>query len=316
MIRPKFTPRQLGAFTAVAELHSFRAAGERLHLTPSAVSQLVGELEKTVGFKLFDRTTRRVVISSGGKEFLGPARTVLRHFELADSAAADVRDKASGVVRVAAPQVLAAVALPAAIAAYRGSRPKVTVRIHDTAVEHLVDAVTNADVDFAVGPDRTVGEDVERRPVFSSPWVLWCAATHPLAHYRTVKWQQLRDTDLVAAGRDHELSVAQMRVALPAEERITPIDVVDNVTTALGMAAEGLGVTLAPAYVGVLGLHMGLVMRRVTDTEIVRQVSIYRPTIRSMSPAAEGFLLHLEDWLGAWSCQIEHTIENALGRSI
>lgn len=304
MARTRFSPRQLEAFMTVAETLSVRAAGERMHLTPSAVSQLINELEKSVGFKLFDRSTRRVILSAGGREFLGPAQSALRHLGLAESAATDVRDRAAGIVRVAAPQVLAGIALPGAIADFQMQRPKVTVRIRDTAVEDLVDSVSGADVDFAIGPDRAVNKAIERRHVFESPWVMWCAPAHPLAAQSEVSWQQLRNFDLVAAGRDHERSVHQMRTALPAEERVTPIYVVENVTTALGIASAGLAVTLAPAYVSAFADRMGLVMLRVVNAEIVREVIIYAPTDRSMSPAAEGFLEFLEPWLQEWNQQI------------
>src|SRR5438128_12515836 len=89
----------------------------------------------------------------------------------------------------------------------------------------------------------------------------------------------------VAAGRDHERSVSQMRASAPDDERIAPIDVVDNITTALGIAAQGQACTLAPAYVGALALLMGLVMRRVTHPEGMREGCIYRSAQRDMSPA-------------------------------
>ncbi|MFZ3116991.1 MAG: LysR family transcriptional regulator, partial [Variovorax sp.] len=62
--------RQLEAFARVAELHSFSAAAERLGLTAQAVSQLVAELESILGFRVFDRTTRRVALSAAGRDFL------------------------------------------------------------------------------------------------------------------------------------------------------------------------------------------------------------------------------------------------------
>ena len=58
----RFTLRQMEAFAAVAELHSFTVAAERLGMTGQAVSQLVAELEAILSFRLFDRTTRRVEI--------------------------------------------------------------------------------------------------------------------------------------------------------------------------------------------------------------------------------------------------------------
>ncbi len=296
----RFTPRQFEAFLTVAEWRSFSLASQRLGLTASAVSQLVTELEQIVGFRLFDRTTRKVTLSAAGLEFLGPARTVLVQLHRAESAAADVRNRAAGLVRVAAPLAIAAILLPSAIRDFQLERPKVRIRIRDVPVEGLNDAIAEADSDLAIGPDRITTGDVASTPMFDSPWVLWCAADHALARRRTLRWRDLRDYPIVAAGRDHERSVAQMHAALPEDERVTPIDVVDNITTALGLAAKGLAVTLCPAYVAALALPLGLVMRRVVDREVIRQVCLYRPIARTLSPAAEGFAEYLTGWIPRW----------------
>ena len=129
--------------------------------------------------------------------------------------------------------------------------------------------------------------------------MLWCSPEHPLAARRRLAWGDLRDVALVAAGRDHERSVARMHLNTPEGERIRPVDVVDHITTALGMAAAGIAVTLAPAYVGVLAGKLGLVMRRVVDPETIRQVCLYRPTSRAISPAAEAFGEFLVERLAA-----------------
>jgi len=297
---PRFTPRQLDAFLTVAELHGFSAAGARLHLTPSAVSQLIAELESALGFRLFDRSTRSVALSGAGREFLGSAANVLEQLRLAETAASDLRNRAAGTVRVAAPLIMASVVLPAAIRAYRRNRPKVVVRLRDIAVEALVDVVASGGADLALGPDRVSGDEVNRTSLFDSPWVLWCAQDHPLAARRTLRWPDLRAHQIVAAGRDHERSVAQMRASLPEEERITPIDVVDNASTALGLAAQGLAATVSPAYVGVVARPLGLVMRRILDPEVMRQVCLYRPASRAIPPAAEGFAEFLDPWLRDW----------------
>lgn len=296
----RVTLRQLEAFVVVADLHSFSAAGERLGLSAQAVSQLVAELESTLGFRVFDRTTRRVDLSSAGRDYLAAAQTVLRHVQAAETAADDVRHRAAGLVRVGAPLVLAATAVPAAVRDYAALRPKVVVRIRDVPVDDLVDRVEAGDVDIAVGPDRSVGSGVSAEPLFDSPWVLWCAADHPLAAMPRLRWSDLRQQPLVAAGHDHERSVAQMRLGVPEGERVSPVDVVDNISTALGIAAQGLAATLAPAYVGVIARSFGLVMRRVVEDETVRKVCLYRPLARSLSPAAEGFAEHLAQWLARW----------------
>lgn len=286
---PRYTVRQLDAFLTVADVLSFTDAGNRLGLTPSAVSQLVQELETEVGFKLFDRSTRKVTLSSAGKEFLAPAGQVMRHLRLAEMAAADLRSGSAGLVRVAAPMVIASSMLPKLIRTHMAEQPHVTVRIRDAAVEHMVELVEAGDVDIAMGPDRGVGDGVRRVALFDSPWVLWCAPTHHLASKAVLTWDELRGESLVAAGRDHEFGVQRMRAGLPVDERIVPIDVVDNVSTALGIAAEGLAATLMPAYVSSWAERFGLVMRRVLEPEAMREVCLYLPTRRAMSPSARGF---------------------------
>ncbi|WP_081069674.1 LysR family transcriptional regulator [Burkholderia stagnalis] len=301
MALTRVTVRQFEAFLAIVDLNSIAGAAARLGLTSSAVSQLLAELERELGFRLFDRTTRRVDLSSAGRDFLSSAESVLRHLHAAEQAASDIRNRAAGIVRVGAPLVLASTALPVAIADYRNLQPEVVVRLIDTSVDKLVDHVANGDVDLAVGPDKATGERVEREPLFPSPWVLWCAPSHPLARRRRILWQDLRGLPIIATSRDHEASVDQMLAERPTHSRIAPIEVVDNVTTAFGLAAQALAVTLTPDYVKPLARTFGLTMRRVIEPETIREVCIYRPVTRALSPSAAGFAQFLVEHLKVWN---------------
>ncbi len=297
----RFTLRQIEALIAVAELHSFSAAAVRLGLTAQAVSQLVAELEAHLGFRLFDRTTRRVALSIAGRDFLPSAQILMRHVQGTETVADDVRHQATGILRIGAPLVLACTAIPEAIKAFQMSRPRVVVRVRDVAVDELTKCVASGDVDLAVGPDRATGDEISSLVLFNSSWVLWCSPKHPLAKRKRLKWSDLMGEPLIAAGYDHERSVAQMRLSVPEESRVVPMDVVDNITTALGLAAQGKMSTLAPAYISVLAEKFGLVMRRVVEPETVRKVCLYMPTARALSPAAEAFAEHLADWLPEWA---------------
>lgn len=300
MALTRWTLRQIEAFTAVAEAHSFTAGAARLGLTAQAVSQLVAELEAVLGLRLLDRTTRRVALSSAGRDFQATAEGLLRQARALDGAAADIRQRAAGVVRVGAPQVLAATVLPVVMRRYRAQRPKVVVRLRDVAVELLEQSVASGDVDLALGPMASTANDVQVTPVFDSDWVLWCAPDHPLAQRKQrVCWSDLQSTPLVLAGRDHERHLAPLPHHAPENQRATPVDVVDNITTALGLAAQGLAATLSPDYVAALARPMGLVMRRVHAPLEVRGVGLYRSAVRELSPAAQGFVAFLCESLQA-----------------
>ena len=71
------TLRQLNAFINVAETSSFTRASDKMHLTQSAVSGLIKELENNLEVLLFDRTTRQLSLSVVGYHLLPQARRVL-----------------------------------------------------------------------------------------------------------------------------------------------------------------------------------------------------------------------------------------------
>lgn len=119
-----------------------------------------------------------------------------------------------------------------------------------------------------------------------------------------MRWAELAGVAIVSAGRDHEHNVAQMHRDVPAGTRVTPVDVVDNISTALGIAAQGLAITLAPAYVAVLAQPLGLVMKRVIEPEAVRKVCLYEPSARTTSQAATGFGEFLTQWIPHWAAGI------------
>lgn len=292
---PRFSPRQLDAFIAVAELANFSLSAKRLHLSPSAISALISELELSLGFGLFERTTRKVSLTAEGREFLPSALAVQRQLSRATLAAVDIRDKTSDVVRIAAPMAIAAFILPTLIARHRATTPKTVVRIIDTGVEWLSDRVQIGEADLAMGPDRFAPADVKRTDVFATSWVIWCLPDHELAQRQAVRWADLAGTDVYAAGRDHEHSI---RPLLPADSdaaKIQPVQVVDNVSTALGVAAAGLGVTFSPDYVAPLARSLGLVQRKLTEPSITRWMSLYEPLDRKLSPAVRAFRDYLAD---------------------
>src|SRR5436309_8320704 len=80
--------QNLQAFRAVAEVQNLRAAAEVLHLTHSAVSQQIRGLEEQLGFDLFDRRGRRVVLNPAGEALLRSVQAALAQLDDGVQAAA------------------------------------------------------------------------------------------------------------------------------------------------------------------------------------------------------------------------------------
>ncbi len=92
--------RHLRYFVAVGEEEHFGRAAQRLRVAQPALSRQIQDLEREIGFKLFDRLSRGVKISSAGKLFLEDARGILQQLNEATERAQRVARGQSGTLRV------------------------------------------------------------------------------------------------------------------------------------------------------------------------------------------------------------------------
>src|ERR1700758_5555708 len=121
--------RQLRALIAVAELGSFTDASRRLHVTQSALSLLVKDLEQALGVRLMDRGPRGATLTAAGADFLPLAAKVLEDLDAAVRSAAQLRDRRRGTVRVACTPLYASTLIPQVIAEFRTEYPQIEIRL-------------------------------------------------------------------------------------------------------------------------------------------------------------------------------------------
>ncbi|MDM0011692.1 LysR family transcriptional regulator [Variovorax sp. J22P168] len=289
------TLRQLRAFDAVAETGSFTAAAKALHLTQSALSVLVRELERETGVQLFDRHTRRVLLSDAGRTFQPLIQRLLADLASAVADLGDLRDKKTGLLRLAAPQLMACTLMPRVIAAWRERYPGVAVNLIDTLPEHLLAGLATGEAELAVGQDVEVDATIDRRILFRDRHWLICPADHRFANRRKVRWSELAPYTFIAPTRDFRQRVmpelpAEVRAWMQRSETLE----VSYMTTALGMVANGLGLTVCPSYSASLVRAHGLRMVRLDAPDFHREVCVYSAADRSLSPAAASFVEMLE----------------------
>lgn len=135
------------AFVQVAELGSFTAAAKRLRLSPSALSRRVGQLEDSVGVRLFHRTTRAVRLSEEGKTFFERARAALRDLDAAQEDTARLREKPAGLLRVEAPTIVGRHILAPSLNRFLAKHPEVQVEL--TLRDHPGDLASDG-IDLSV----------------------------------------------------------------------------------------------------------------------------------------------------------------------
>jgi DNA-binding transcriptional LysR family regulator len=284
------TLRQIRAFVAVARLGGFTAAAKRLHLTQSALSGLVKDLEEGLGVRLFDRNTREVVMTQAGREFLPLALRVLEDIEDAAARVTEIANSDRGIVRVAALELTSCTLLPPVIAAFHEKHERLEVRLIDTVLEQVLAKVKLGEVDLGIGPEPAPDPELDRAPLHSAPFLLACRPEHPLAKRKRTTWRELRGERFITMIRNFRSQVMNEMLGWPADLEIPQMREVALMTTALGMVQAGLGVTACPDYAGPLVRAFGLVLRPLAEPVVKAELYVFTRKGRSLSPAAARFV--------------------------
>jgi len=287
------TLRQMRAFVAVAKTGNFTLAAQNLHVTQSALSGLIKELEQTLEAKVIDRSTRRITLTDIGKELYPLFSQMIDDLDGALANVADHTSLKKGIVRIAAPQLLSCTLLPEAIAAYRARHPDIEVHLKDTAVEGVIARVLSGEADLGIGPEREPAPPLDARPLFEMPFALVFPKGHLLERQARVTWQDVARFPLISLqGQFTERLLDEVQAA-----SLKPANEVTFMTTALAMAAAGLGVTVCMPYAAPLATLYGLVMKPLEEPVLSRRFLTYTRQGRSLSPAAESFITFLNEFV-------------------
>lgn len=281
------TLRQLRAFIAVAELGQFNIAARNLHLTQSAVSILIRDLEREIGVRLFDRHTRMVSLTLVGQEFLPQARKIMKDLELA---VGDVRDNASlkrGQVTIAAAIVLAATVVPPIIASFLKKYPEISINIRDMPEEQITPALKRHEVDIAVGTLSEEDPEIDATPLLRDKLMLVCREDHRFANRKSVRWSELKDETLITLAASNPLRNIVEHNLIRVVPNYRPKYEVRFSTTAISMIAAGMGVSILPENSGQLASAVGVTTVDLIDPVVMRDVSLLQRRHHSLSPAAE-----------------------------
>jgi DNA-binding transcriptional LysR family regulator len=129
----------VAAFAAIAASASFTGAARKLAVSKSVVSERLAELERTLGAKLLQRTTRRVALTEDGTLFYERAKRILRDVELATSELAERRGALAGPLRISAPVSFGCLHLGTALFGFLAKHPAVelTLELEDRFVDVL-----------------------------------------------------------------------------------------------------------------------------------------------------------------------------------
>lgn len=278
-------------------------AAVKLHLTPSALSMLIRGMEADLGIRLFDRTTRRLVLTSAGKELLPVVQDIFANLEGKISALQQAQEERSSYFSIATSPLLAAVLMPKVIASFRQQHPSVRVVLFDSpSVESIPGLLRAGEVDMAIWTASNDTTDMHSTFLYADPLHFVCRLDHPWARRREIQWRELLGERLVLIRHGSGLRTLADRALLRWGQKITPSYEVSNVATAIGLIEAGEGVSVLPSYVisEAQSFHQDarLVSIPLVDPVIKREIVALMRAESDMTSASENFLSHFRRLAG------------------
>lgn len=286
------TIRQLRAFAAAARTLSFTRAARELHLSPSAVSLQIRELEEVLGARLFERG-RQLALTAAGVEFTRGCEQTLRAL---DTAVGDARDAAAvrrRRVRIGVGHLLAATVFPAALAAFARERSDVRVLIVDCPVEQLGPRVLAGEVDVAVGSVDAARPhpDLRIEPLLRDAiHVASLPGLAPPASRRGVPWSRLAGLPMIVVNAANEVWRPLPGLLAAHGATLSVGHEVALYSTGLALARRGLGHLLLPGFCARSPDLRDLVIRPLSQPSVAWNVSLLRRRVAAPSEAEEALL--------------------------
>ncbi|MEM8792412.1 MAG: LysR substrate-binding domain-containing protein [Pseudomonadota bacterium] len=248
-------PAWLKTFEAAARLGGFAAAAEELGLTPAAVSQQIRALEGRLGFQLFHRQARGVVLSEVGRSYLPAVQQAFETLSLATAGLFGLNEAERLIVR--APVSFATQRLAPVLPDFHDAHPGIPIRLSTSVWSDALEE-DQADIEIRYGDGKWPGQQVIR---LSEPGSIPICppgtnfGSDPLA---AIAAMMQRDAIHIMGCESFWTLFA--RAHSLAEDRISARSSVDSSTVAIEMVAAGLGVAL---------IAQDLAARAVSDGRVV-----------------------------------------------
>jgi DNA-binding transcriptional LysR family regulator len=263
-------PAQLAVLARVVDLNGFSAAARALGVPKAAVSRAIADLEKTLGVRVLQRTTRRLALTSAGQLVYPHARRLVEETEAARTQIARLRAPASGPLRVAADAAYGRALLAPLVPRFLESFPEVPleVSLHSGRLDDSCDVAICSGL-----PDSA---DIAHRLLGAPPAILCATPAYLLERGVPARPDDLRGHDLMApdtAGPEVRLELA--RGSQRAEVRLAAKLAVNDPAVLHAATAAGLGVGLLPEFLCRQGLATGRLKLVLADWRLPPATPLY-----------------------------------------
>lgn len=282
------------AFVAIADHGGFQKAADALHVTQTAVTQRLRNLEAFLGVTLIERTTRSLALTNIGQDFLPQGRRLLQELSTALNEIRESGKAQRGDISVACVPTAGIRYLPQIIQEYSARLPENRIKILDQSSFGVAEAVLRREAEFGINIAGPNHPELTAIPLLEDRFVLVCRDDHPLAKRRSLSWSQLQPYPLIFAGHvngnrslldgslgDGGLHPERFDVTLQVHYEV------QRSATAVGLVAEGVAAAVVPNLAIQKGAYSRLRIIPLSNPVVSRTLVLIARKAARLSPAAQ-----------------------------
>ncbi|MEK6279044.1 MAG: LysR family transcriptional regulator [Acidobacteriota bacterium] len=284
--------RQLRAFIAIAELGTFTAGAQRVHVTQAAISMQIRQLETDLGARLFVRAPRHVMLTEAGEMLLQRARQILRDHDAAVDEIAELAGAERGRLRVGSASAMVTTdVLPKLLKEVRREHAKSEITVASGTSEILVQQILAGEIDIAFVSLPVEARGINTERLSQDQLVAIASPRHRLAKQRTIDAYTLAGEKLILGERggntrrliDQFFSQAGVNLQVSME--------LSRQAAIRRMVEEDMGVGIVPLQSVVNEVNKGRLVRWwIEGAQINWELGIARLTGGYESPTMQTFI--------------------------
>ena len=284
-------------FVQVVDRGGFTAAGRALGIPKSTLSHRLQELEKSLGVRLLNRTSRRFGMTDAGSECYRHAVATLREAARAEAAMRHRLHEPSGTVRCTASTATMQFAVSEVVSSFLVKNPKVTVEAH--ATNQLVDIVSEGyDVAIRAHSGPLPDSTLVQQALAPAPWFLFAGSAYCDAHRMPATPGDLFQHQSLFMMRSGVAPIWRLREtrdrSREVEVPISPRFVSDCMSTLKRAAVAGLGIVALPGYVCREEVQAGALRRVLPNWKTEDStLTALMPNRQGVLPSVRAFIKHL-----------------------
>ena len=248
--------RGLKYFISAAECLNFTRAAKECFITQTAMSQHIANMERELGFRLFRRNNRNVELTPAGRDFYEQMKLVVHSYDSAVRHSQNLSSGGEGSIIVAVPSCIEGLAFMSRLRYFKTHYPHIKLTVSIFSPRYMVDRLRRGEFDIAIcwPYDMMEADEISVQNLGEFKSLLVCAKDHPLAAYKSVTPEKLRDEQFAivdlrgmpATQRTMYKNWKDLGLIPPTEPSFDHVDRVEELLFTVGM---NNAVAMLPEYV-------------------------------------------------------------------